>query len=114
MSDDGKLHGQTAWIGGGASGMGEATVKRFAAEGANVAIIDVQVERGRGVEDEVRKAGGKAVFIECDVSKSDAVQRAMDKVIQTFGGLQIQMNCAGIAQFKPVHEFTESDWDRMI
>src|SRR5688500_9077749 len=100
-----KLQGQTAWIGGGASGMGEATVKRFAAEGANVAIVDVQVERGRRVEEEVRKAGGKAIFIETDVSKADAVERAMNEVIQAFGGLQVQVNCAGIAQFKPVHEF---------
>jgi NAD(P)-dependent dehydrogenase (short-subunit alcohol dehydrogenase family) len=110
----GKLQGQTAWVGGGASGMGESTVKRFAAEGANVAIIDVQVERGHRVEDAVRKAGGKAIFVETDVSKADAVERAVNKVVQTFGGLQIQVNCAGIAQFKPVHEFTESDWDRMI
>jgi NAD(P)-dependent dehydrogenase (short-subunit alcohol dehydrogenase family) len=110
----GKLQGQTAWVGGGASGMGEATVKRFATEGANVAIVDVQVERGKRVEDEVRKAGGNAIFVACDVSKADAVERAMQQVLATFGGLQMQVNCAGIAQFKSVHEFTEADWERMI
>src|SRR5690242_19439215 len=114
MSTSQKLAGQVAWIGGGASGMGAATAKRFAAEGAKVAVVDVQVERGRAVQQEIAKAGGEAIFIQCDVSRAADVESAIAQVTQQFGGLHILVNCAGIAKFKPLHEFAEADWDRMI
>src|SRR5689334_2671477 len=105
MTELRRLHGQVAWIGGGASGMGEATARRFAAEGAAVVVVDVQAERGKAVVDEIRYRGGRAIFIACDVSQSAAVEAAFAAVIREFGGLHILVNCAGVAQFKSLHEF---------
>ena len=66
MSD--KLAGKTAWISGGASGMGEATARLFAAEGAAVAIADVQRDRGASLAAEISATGARVIFTPCDVS----------------------------------------------
>jgi NAD(P)-dependent dehydrogenase (short-subunit alcohol dehydrogenase family) len=114
MDPSSKLRGRVAWVGGGASGMGEAIAQRFAAEGAKVAVIDVQREHGQRVADAIRESGGEAIFIECDVSRATAVEGAVARVVDSFGGLHVLVNCAGVAQFKPLHEFDEADWDRII
>ena len=106
-----KLENQVAWISGGASGMGEATAKLFAAEGARIAIIDVQTDRGRSVEAGIRADGGQGLFIECDVSSEAQVRASIEQTVKHFGGLQILVNCAGVARFKPLHEFTEKEWE---
>jgi NAD(P)-dependent dehydrogenase (short-subunit alcohol dehydrogenase family) len=94
--------------------MGEGIAKRFAAEGAKVAVVDVQRERGQRVVDAIRDSGGEAMFVECDVSQSSAVERSVGRVVEGYGGLHILVNCAGIAHFKPLHEFDETDWERII
>ena len=102
----GRLRGQTAWISGGASGIGEATVRLFAAEGARVAIIDVQRELGRKLEDAIRSAGGDAFFDERDVSVEDQVRESIERTADRFGGLQIVVNSAGVVHVKRLHEYT--------
>ncbi len=109
-----RLEGQAAWISGGASGIGEATVRLFASEGARVAIADVQADLGLQLEASVRAAGGEAVFIECDVTREEQVRTSIDKAAARFGGLQIVVNCAGIVHVKPLHEYTEQEWDRLM
>ena len=64
----GRFSGKVAAVTGGASGIGEATVRRFVAEGAKVAFADRDGERGRKVAAEIKAAGGDAVFTEADVS----------------------------------------------
>jgi NAD(P)-dependent dehydrogenase (short-subunit alcohol dehydrogenase family) len=110
----GRLEGQAAWISGGASGIGEATVRRFASEGARVAIVDVQAELGRRLEASVRAAGGDAVFIECDITREDQVRASIEQAAARFGGLQIVVNCAGIVHVKRLDEYTEQEWDRLM
>ncbi len=109
-----KLENQVAWISGGASGMGQATAKLFAAEGARVAIIDVQTDRGRAVEAGIRASGGEGLFIECDVSNEEQVRASIEQTVKHFGGLQILINCAGVTRFKPLHEFTEKEWEWLM
>lgn len=108
-----RLVGQVAWISGGASGMGEATAKLFAAEGAAVTFVDVQAERGRRVEEEIRAGGGKASFIECDVTQESAVRDSIEQTARD-GGLHIVVNCAGVVHVAPLHEYSEEQWDQLM
>ena len=93
-----RLEGQAAWISGAASGIGAAVGRLFAAEGARVALADVQTEAGRRVEVEIAAAGGVADFSPCDVASEAQVRTAIDRAAARFGGLQILVNCAGIVQ----------------
>ncbi len=110
----GRLQNQVAWISGAASGMGEATARRFANEGAAVALIDVQADRGRVIAKEIQDKGGRAIFIECDVRDEKQVKSSIDRTAAEFGGLQILVNCAGIVQVKQLHELDVKDWDRLM
>lgn len=111
---NGKLANQVAFITGGASGMGRATAIRFAQEGASVAVADVQVDSGREVVAEIHDFGGKALFIECDVSDGASVGNAVDETVNAFDTMNILVNVAGIARFKKFHEFEEDDWNEIM
>ena len=110
----GRLEGRVAWVSGGASGIGEATARLFAAEGARVAIADVQTERGRCVEASIREAGGDATFFACDVARESAVQACLEQTVVRYGGLHILVNGAGVVHVKRLHEYDEHDWDRLM
>jgi NAD(P)-dependent dehydrogenase (short-subunit alcohol dehydrogenase family) len=114
MAECGRLENQVAWISGAASGIGEAIAQLFAREGAAVALVDVQAAKGRAIADGIRANGGKAVFIECDVSREDHVRASIEQAVREFGGLSIIVNCAGIVQVKLLHELDEADWDRLM
>jgi NAD(P)-dependent dehydrogenase (short-subunit alcohol dehydrogenase family) len=109
-----RLVNQVAWVSGAASGMGEAIARLFAAEGAAVALVDVQTAQGQTIAAEIRAAGGRAAFIECDVRHEDAVRASIDATVQQFGRLQTIVNCAGIVQVKQLHELDVADWDRLM
>lgn len=109
-----KLKGKVAWITGAASGMGEATAELFAAEGAHVAVVDIQTERGEALVARIEKAGGHAKFHECDVTKGDQVRTSLDQTVSDFGDLQIMVNCAGVAHVAPLHEYPEEEWDLLM
>ena len=91
-----RLEGQTAWISGAASGIGEATARLFAEEGANVALADVQVERGEAVRAAIAARGGNALFLPVDVSVEEDVRDSIAETVAKFGGLNILVNCAGL------------------
>ncbi len=109
-----RLDGQTAWISGAASGIGEATAELFAEEGASVAVVDTQAERGQAVAERIRTNGGKVVFLECNVSREDDVRLAIETTVKEFGGLQIIVNCAGLVHVTPLHECSETAWDELM
>lgn len=111
---NGRLQNQVAWVSGAASGMGEAIARLFAREGAAVALIDLQVEKGKPIAEEIRAAGGRAVFIECDVRNEDSVRSSIERTVAEFGGLQTIVNCAGVVQVKQLHELDVADWDRLM
>jgi NAD(P)-dependent dehydrogenase (short-subunit alcohol dehydrogenase family) len=110
----GRLEHQVAWISGAASGMGEAIASLFAEEGAAVALIDVQTEKGRAVANRIRNDGGRAIFVDCDVRREDQVRNSIEQTVNEFGGLHIVVNCAGIVQVKQLHELDVADWDRLM
>jgi len=109
-----RLQDQVAWISGAASGMGEGIARLFAQEGAAVALVDVQADKGRVIAREISKNGGRAIFIECDVSRESQVRDSMEQTAKEFGGLHIIVNCAGIVQVKLLHQLDEADWDRLM
>jgi NAD(P)-dependent dehydrogenase (short-subunit alcohol dehydrogenase family) len=111
---NGRLHGQVAWISGATSGIGEATARLFAQEGAAVALIGRRIENSRAIAGGIEAAGGRALPIACDVSREDDVRTSIDKTVAAFGGLQIVVNNAGMVEVKLLHEYTEREWDHLM
>jgi NAD(P)-dependent dehydrogenase (short-subunit alcohol dehydrogenase family) len=110
----GRLQGQVAWISGGTKGIGEGTAKLFAEEGALVAITGRGEEDGNRVVKEIVQKGGKAIFIRCDVTKTEDIKNSIEKTVETFGGLHILINNAGTIDVKELHNYTEEEWDWLM
>jgi NAD(P)-dependent dehydrogenase (short-subunit alcohol dehydrogenase family) len=108
------LKEKVAIITGGASGIGRATALLFAQEGAAVTIVDINIELGLSIVDEIVSTGGKAVFIPGDVANADDCRAAVEKTIATFGSLHILFNNAGIIRRADVVNTTEEEWDRVM
>jgi len=109
------MDGRTAIVTGGASGIGRATARRLADEGASVAVVDVDVDGGERVAEGIRADGGTARFIEADVSDERAVEAMVAEAVETFGPLELAFNNAGIeGDTAPTAEQTVDDWDRVI
>lgn len=87
-----RLRGKVALVSGGSSGIGEATVRRFTAESAEVVILDVDEERGRALHEEM---GDSVVFVRTDVTDSGQWLRAVDRVLAQHGKVDVLVNCAG-------------------
>ena len=106
----GRVDGKTALITGGASGIGAAAAKLLAAQGARVAVSDIDLDRARAVADEI---GANALAILHDVTDADSWQAALGVVEAAFGGLNILVNSAGIAIVGTVEETSLEDWRRV-
>ena len=87
-----KIEGNTALVTGGASGLGEATVRRVVAAGGNAVIMDIQEERAEPL---VSELGDSAVFVKTDVTSEEDVQKAIATAMEKFGGVHFCINCAG-------------------
>jgi NAD(P)-dependent dehydrogenase (short-subunit alcohol dehydrogenase family) len=109
----GKLHNKVALISGGATGMGGAAARLFAAEGARVGIVDINAEAGNGVASEIKASGRQACFVEADVSKAAEVEKAVAEVAARLGAITVLFNHAGSIVIKPFLETTEEEWDRL-
>ena len=114
VSKRGRLAGKTAVITGGAGGMGRAAAVLFAAEGARVAILDIQDAAGHEVERAITAAGGTATFIRTDVSKAAEVESALASVVSRLGPIQVLFNHAGTLIVRPFHETSEAEYDRLM
>jgi rhamnulose-1-phosphate aldolase/alcohol dehydrogenase len=93
-SNEKSLARQVAVITGGASGIGAATARAMAKEGAEVAVLDRDLEAAKAV---ARKIGGKALAVECDVTQPQSIRTAFDAVVSAFGGVDIVVSNAGAA-----------------
>ena len=101
---------RVAFVTGAASGIGKATAKRLAAEGACVVIADLDAGRAREVAAEIGSTD-VAIGVGMDVRNEKAVRDAINAAVLAFGGLDIVVNNAGVSLSKPLLETTEADWD---
>ena len=106
-----RLAGKVALISGGATGIGGASSKLFAAEGAKVAIVDLNFEAAQATAAEIIKAGGTAIALKADVSVADQVIEAVAKAQAALGSINVLFNHAGTIVIKPFLETTEQEWD---
>lgn len=115
---DGMLQDKVALVTGVGSGIGRASARLFAAEGARVTGVDVDAEAGDACVREIREAGGAAVFIPADVSSSSEVALAVRTAVRRFGRLDVLFNVVGVSGRRwgdgPVADCTEEAWDRVM
>jgi len=109
-----RLAGKTALITGATSGIGEATAILFAEEGAGVAVIGRDADRGHAVEEQIRSAGGQALFVQADVRRANDCQRAVDETVGAFGRLDVLFNNAGTYVANDVVGCSEDEWDEQV
>jgi NAD(P)-dependent dehydrogenase (short-subunit alcohol dehydrogenase family) len=110
-----KLANKVALITGAASGMGKSAALLFAREGAQIAAVDIDGQQVQQTASEIIKAGGQALAIRADVSKSDDVQHMINETVNHFGSLNILYNNAGIeGDSNFLSNMTEEQFDRVI
>lgn len=109
-----RLEGRVALVTGGASGIGKATVYRFAEEGAKVLFTDIQDELGEEVALHLKELGHEAMYLHHDVSSQADWENAVETVLTEYGGLDILFNNAGAGGLNPIEDTTLEDWDRYI
>jgi meso-butanediol dehydrogenase/(S,S)-butanediol dehydrogenase/diacetyl reductase len=110
----GRLENLVAMVTGGGQGIGRAIALRLAREGAHVAIVDLNEANANQVAFEVEKEGRRALAVRADVSSKAECERMVDEVVRGLGRLDVTFANAGIAEFKPIFEISEKDWDRMF
>lgn len=109
-----KLQGQVAIVTGAGRNIGKAIVKLFAAEGAKIAVAEMDQGRGQSVVSELEKSGHEAMLVLCDVSKSSDVQEMVKKVVARFGGIDILVNNAALTDRVNILESSEEEFDKII
>lgn len=111
----GRLNNKVAIVIGGTSGLGEATSKKFAEEGARVAVVGLEEEKGEAIVKEIRKAKGEAVFVQMDVTDRESVQNGINKTVEQFGTVDVLYNGAGVHDaYKNVVETDEDTFDKLM
>ncbi|MER5496523.1 MULTISPECIES: SDR family oxidoreductase [unclassified Streptomyces] len=102
------LHGKSAIVTGGASGIGGAITKLFVARGARVVVVDLQQDAGEGL---ARELGDSVVFLRGDVSDRAVADRAVATAVEHYGKLDVLVNNASVSRQKPFEEQTDDDWN---
>ena len=110
----GRLNGKVAAVTGGASGIGEATVRLFVEEGARVAFADRDRKRGDRIAAELQSEGAEVIFVEAQMQVEADCQTFIQRTEEHFGTVNILVNNAGIRNYELITETTEDSWDRML
>ena len=109
----GRLDGKVALVTGAASGIGRATAVLFGREGAAVVVQDVKSE-GQAVAEAIVAGGGRACFVQGDVTRASDCQEAVQRAVREYGRLDVLVNNAGIIRRASVVGTTEEEWDRVM
>jgi NADP-dependent 3-hydroxy acid dehydrogenase YdfG len=114
MASDAVLSGTVALVTGASSGIGEATAKRLAADGAAVAVAARRLDRLERLVEEIDDAGGKAFAIEADVTDRAAAEALVERTVKELGRLDTVVNNAGVMLLGPALEAPIEEWERMV
>ncbi len=114
LGDNEIFRGKTVIVTGGANGIGRAVASAFAAQQARVVIADIDEPAGKALEGSLNDAGGNTLFNRTDVSDPDSVHAMVAQAASASGTVDILINNAGIAGFKPFHNLTTAEWDKVL
>ena len=109
-----RFKGKTVALTGGGGGIGGATCKRFACEGAAVAVLDLNLEAAQRVAEAIRAEGGRAEAFQCDITDRASVDAAIAAVESSLGPIDVLVNNAGWDIFKPFTKTEPAQWDKLI
>lgn len=111
-----RFAGKVAFVTGAGSGIGRATALAFARERASVVAADVSEQANRETATRIEREGGRAIAVQCDVTKAADVKGALDRTIAAFGRLDFAFNNAGVEPRKPAPtaDYDEEEWNRII
>jgi NAD(P)-dependent dehydrogenase (short-subunit alcohol dehydrogenase family) len=109
-----KLQDQVAIVTGAGRNIGEEVAALLASEGAKVAVVDMDKDRGDKVADAIKAKGGQAAAFVANVADEGQVEKMVKDVVATFGGVDILVNNAAISDNKHMLEITKEEWDRVI
>jgi NAD(P)-dependent dehydrogenase (short-subunit alcohol dehydrogenase family) len=109
-----RLKDQVAIVTGGSQGIGEAVARRYAAEGAKVAIVNRTASKGEAIADSIRKSGGAARAFAADLSRVSEIDRVVAEVIKAYGTVDILLNNAGAYFLSEIGRTKEAEFDAML
>lgn len=109
-----RFEGRTVLIVGGAQGMGRACAERFGAEGANLALFDIEADTLTATSTELEARGFPVEAITGDVSRASDVEVAVARTVERFGGIDVLVHTAAIVELRPLLEFPEDLWRRIV
>ncbi|HEX2032687.1 MAG TPA: 3-oxoacyl-ACP reductase FabG [Chloroflexota bacterium] len=108
------LHGRVALVTGGGRGIGAAAGETLARQGAAVGVVDLDLEPAEAVATTIRATGGRAVALACDVTQREQVETTVQRVVDTFGRLDILVACAGIIRDNLLFKMSDDDWQAVL
>jgi NAD(P)-dependent dehydrogenase (short-subunit alcohol dehydrogenase family) len=100
-------------VSGGASGLGRAAAEKFARNGYDIVLIDIDEEKGKRAEQKIKSMGVDAIFCKCDISNNEEVQKAAKLTREKFGRADVLINNAGLEVRGSILQCTEEDWNRL-
>jgi 2-hydroxycyclohexanecarboxyl-CoA dehydrogenase len=109
-----RFEGRTVIVTGGGGGIGGASCRRFAAEGARVAVFDVNLEAAHNVARDIVASAGQAQAFQCDITDRASVDQAVAATIERFGPIDVLVNNAGWDIFCPFTKTQPAQWDKLI
>jgi glucose 1-dehydrogenase len=109
-----RLAGKTAIVTGAANGIGLACARRLAADGAAIALADINAELGEAAAKQLRDEGARAIFVTTDVTQRAAIDALVNRAVDEFGRLDVMLNNAGVALTASILEMTDEIFDKVL